>query len=51
MENGGEQLIFFISCYLESQLAVLSPGKQRSRENGKVESPKESYRNGKKWTR
>lgn len=55
MENGGEQLIIFYKlifrelCYLE--LAVLSPGKDRSRENGKAELLMESYRNSKKWTR
>lgn len=44
-------LFSFISWYLESQLAVLSHGKDRSRENGKAGSLMESYRNGKKWTR
>lgn len=44
-------LVSFISCYLGSQLAVLSLGKDRSRENRKAESLMESYRNGKKWTR
>lgn len=44
-------LFSFICLYLGSQLAVLSPGKDRSRENGKAESLMESYRNDKKWTR
>lgn len=44
-------LFSFICLYLGTQLAVLSPGKDRSRENGKAELQMESYRNGKKWTR
>lgn len=44
-------LFSFRSWNLGSQLAVLSPGKDRSRENGKAGSLMESYGNGKQWTR